>query len=731
MSDMKIRFRDQQTGRQVEIDAEKVKSNRSGAVVEESFNRATVGDGQIDVMLKEKRWMRDYNHHIGVNKDALSADDAAALKRALEDPRAANLSVFDALSGRELRGLTVLKTDAAGELAAVTPNLDPTGTRRPVSLTPSGHIATPDGREPQGLKQVGDGLFRAASLIDDVKGNLFDSIQAPLPLKERMLDNLVESVAAVAPGQPLPAGTDATQALQLRASSATVMLELMTGKHQATNEFKTRAFEAYERQLQKEDNPLLRDSMILNLDRLKGNLPSTLRDRVDGLVQSHAPTQPPYDKWFKNGDNTVKVDFASGMGEGFLEDNVKYFESQGFERVGETAAGQPILRKTYEKNGVETNIDLHFRHNSNDMFKSIDDKDVDMVIYSGHSGWGKNVRDSLKNLEAGSGDGKLVMTNLCVGKGELQQMRDKFPDAQVITTYNSEYFRQGGTAESHYVMNDVFEGIAARRGYSEISESSRRNNPWTSSHKREEGIDNNFIFPTDLSLRRKLLDQDHDGQADVFDRMVNFNSFNVQEDTAREFSPIPPARAANELVGTKLHFAAMSTNRISIYNELLHERNGKAEIAPGGYYAPEAGEKGMFRFERADGDTVNMSMNANYAHTSEEALRMASAYEYSLFKGQEPGWPLGRERTDNILHSLVLASQSLNSDSGYRDSAVWGEFLKAYNLPNIPLSTVASARDVEHEYYSGSQASVEQLKRTLGPDILAKLAQSDVGVIGG
>jgi hypothetical protein len=726
MSDFKIRFRDQQSGRQIELDAQGLKQARKAGSVEKSFQETNASDGKIDLMVRDRLGSRDYNRHLGVQTEGLSSEDAAALKRALEDPRAAKLSVFDAQSGLELSSLRVLKTDAAGELSATSPNLDTTGARRPVQITPSGQVATPDGRPPANLKESGDGLFRMASLIDDVKGNLFDEIQAPAHLKEKMVSNLAEMLEIAAPGKQ-PEGLDKTQTLQLRSSSVTTLLEIMTSKHNISNDLKTRAFDLYQQAFQREDHPLLRDSMAMNLDRLQGALPSSLRERADALVAASHVTHPPYEKWFADGNNTVNIAMSNGAGEGFLEDNVKYFEGIGFKRVGGTDH-EPILERTYERNGVETTFRMSFRTERGDMFKEMNDPKAHIVIYSGHSGWGKNVRNSLERAPQASGDGKLIMTNLCVGKGELQQMKDKFPDAQVITTYNSEYFRQGGTAESHYVMRELFEGIASRRGYESIADRARDANPWMRTHRSETGIDNNFIFPTDLKLRRQLLDLDHDGQADVFDRMVNFNTFAVATDTQREFQPIEQPRSAQELVGTKIHFAAMSTNRISVYNEMLERRNGKAEVVPGGYHDAKAGETGLFRFTRDPQEgVVAMSMDARFSHMSEEALRMASAYEYALHKSEtDPSWPL--RGVENKLHALVFAAQSLKTDVGYRDQSVWDAFTKAYNLPSIPLSAVNSTLEANPSYYSGSRASVTALKTKLDAPTLQHLEQPTSGL---
>ncbi|TNE48946.1 MAG: hypothetical protein EP343_13770 [Deltaproteobacteria bacterium] len=728
MSNFKIKFRDQQTGRQVELDAQQVKGSWNETTTDTSFDNASVGDGKVDVMVKEDRWFWQYNRHLGVDTNNLSPDDAAALKRALENPSASNLEVFNMMTGRVMQGLNVVKTDAAGELSDVTPNLDPTGTRRPVQFTPSGHIATPEGNEPQTLSEVGEGMFRAASLIDDVKGNLFDETQTSLPLKEKMFANIQEARAEVTPGAQPPQGMDGTQSLQLRSSTATTALELMTSTENTSEDFQMQVFEEYKGWIQNETNPLLKDSMVFNLHRLKDKLPASIGSEIDSIREAHAPTKPPYEKWFADGNNTVNVDWSVGIGEGFLEDNVAHLKSKGF-KVVEERNGYPVMEKTYEKNGVETGFQITFRPHRTDMFDTMGDDDKTHVsIYSGHSNWGRNVRSALEGSPQGSGDGKLMMTNLCVGKGELQMMRDAYPDAHMITTYNSGYFRPGNDAEWHYAVDELFDGIAERRGYEHIAEDTRKANPWTWTH-RSEGIDNNYIFPTDLEIRRQVLDQDHDGQADVFDRMVNFNSFDVQTDTQREFQPIEPSRSTDSLVGTKVHFAAMSTNRISIYNELLHERNGKGEVIPAGYHEPMEGDTGLFRFERNEDGLVAMSMDADYAHMSEEALRMASAFEYSMFKASEGGdWPL-HNRTDNLLHAMVFASQSLNSDTGYRDSAIWKEFLSAYNLPDIPLNSVSSTREADKHWYSGSHKSISVMKDKIDGNLIEALADPNVGVL--
>ncbi len=94
MTDFKIRFRDPQSGRQMEVEAEGQKTSWSKGTVEESFDAATVtNDGQIDVMVDESVWSFKKDHHLGISTESMSTEDLSALKRALND-QARNIFYF-------------------------------------------------------------------------------------------------------------------------------------------------------------------------------------------------------------------------------------------------------------------------------------------------------------------------------------------------------------------------------------------------------------------------------------------------------------------------------------------------------------------------------------------------------------------------------------------------------------------------------------------------------------
>jgi hypothetical protein len=611
--------------------------------------------------------------------------------------------------------------------------VDASRSRGAVMLGTSGRFSRFGGPEPTTPAAIGDALFGAACLIDDTKQNLFDGMRATPESRRLLLATLKQDLDSVRPGRTPPPGLSDLQALQMRSSGTTVLLELMTAKD-TPDALKREAFATYRDLLRAETNPMLKDGMALHLDRLKANLPRDVQNQLGEVKEIVAPSKPPYDSWFKNGNDKVSVDWSAGSES--LQDDITNLKKAGF-KVTSQSYDKTTLEKTYTVNGKKTTFNVNLRPFSSDMFKNMADPKANMVIYTGHSNWGNNVRSSLTGAPATDGKDKLVLTDLCVGKGEMQQFRDKFPDSHLVTTFTSSYFIESGDgaepeSEGIHAILNTFQGIAARQGYEKIAEDVRRDNPWGSDHAAE-GIDNNFIFPTDIATRRRVLDADHDGQADVFDRLIDFNTFDVKEDTAREFQAVDPSRPAKDLVGTKVHFAAMTVNRLTIYSEVFGKVNSTSKVVPGGYFEPGPTDKNLFRFTKtkdASGkDTVLMQMSSKYAHMSEEALRMAACFEYNKFMaaGNMPRWRLNQ--ADTNISGMILASHSLDTDAGYRDSAVWSEFLKAYNLPDISRSDVEAVKEINHDWYSGSYQSITALNGKLTAEQKAGLGRPDAGRI--
>jgi len=631
--------------------------------------------------------------------------------------------------------LKAARLTADGELPPGTANLQPLPGYRQVFLTADGAFAADLNQQgPQTLAAQGDGLFRAASVIDDFKTNLFTAGGVSLDTKRNVFANLVDTLEHVPAGGQPPQGMDAVQANQIRSSSATVLHELITSLGNSGDELalKKQAFERYAGLARAETSPLLRESMIFNANLSKDKLTSEMQSEVNTLMRELAPLEPPYEKWFANSNNVVNIDVAVGGGFAGQE---KIWARHGFK--ADPQDPKVYVKKTKNRDGVETEFRIRKRvEYGGDIFKNIDDPKTHMVVYSGHADWGRSVRSSLDRSRAtGDGDGKVVFLGLCAGKGELNMIRDKFPEAQTITTYNSSYFGPDEAnmtwSEDEDALMTMVDQISERRPWTTIAREVRDEviQPNAAYH----AMDNNYLFPCDTMLRRRVLDRDHDGQADIFDKHVEFNTFNVKEDTSREFTPQPPTHSPDALAGIKPHMGAQTINRLCLYGELTEPRNDTGKVVPGGYYEPKPGDNAVIKFERTtleNGPGYIMKVSSNYAHMSEECLRAVSMFEFNSYMAQtDARWPLND--VDTKLHGLILAAHSLETDSGYRDSEVWKQLLSAYNFPpDINLRDVQRIKEEGEgagHHYSGSKQAVKLLRTALGPERLNAISLANVG----
>jgi hypothetical protein len=192
-------------------------------------------------------------------------------------------------------------------------------------------------------------------------------------------------------------------------------------------------------------------------------------------------------------------------------------------------------------------------------------------------------------------------------------------------------------------------------------------------------------------------------------------------------------RPSTVLDGTKVLISANMVNTLSEFSGILDRANPDSKVIAGGWYEPKPGEpKDVVRFaeqKAKDGKTEYvMTFNARYSHMSEEAMRATTAYEFNRFMQDSGKLRLSPE--DSKLAGVMVFAQSLAVDEGYRDSEVFKNFLKRYNLPeSISLNSVSSALSGHTGHnYAGDAAVIAKLKVTLTPDALAALARPEVGV---
>ncbi|MEW6431722.1 MAG: hypothetical protein AB1730_09445 [Myxococcota bacterium] len=612
-------------------------------------------------------------------------------------------------------------------------NLDPGGGNRPVWLNASGVFTTSaDGTSPANDVELGDALFKAAEVADNARAPMLASV--PLALREKTFEQLKLSLARVpADGQP-PAGLDKSQALQLRASAGAVLLDLINASPEPA--LQKAAVETYEALVRAETDPRLRENLIFHFANAPAAQSGEVKALADVLMKDLAPSKPPYDKWFANGNKTVNLAWTVGQGE-FWKGFTNYLKQNGFKPVGpENQYGVSTYEATINKPGVgETTFRISVREGGTNILAPMNDPNVHVVGYDGHSNWGRNMSSSVRNgPEApNGGDGKLLFYNLCVGKGVLDRVKEKYGNTQVVTTYAASNFYTDSSGqmtrgEGVQALMALINGIAGRSDWQAIHQSMNRaadigwGRTW-----------DNYLTPISTLTREKVLDRDNDGQADYLDKHFNYSTFKVPEDTAREFQPVKQSRDASVLDGTKVLVSANMINTLSEFSGILDRVNPDSKVIAGGWYEPKMGEaKDVVRFAEQkgrDGKTEYvMTFNARYSHMSEEAMRATTAYEFTRYM-QDSG-KLRMDPVDAKLAGLLAFGQSLAVDEGYRDRDVWANFVKRYNFPEtISLSDVSSALAAHTGHnYAGDSAGVRKLKELIGPDALAALARPEVGV---
>jgi hypothetical protein len=612
-------------------------------------------------------------------------------------------------------------------------NLDPTGASRPVFLAANGvFTANADGSPPRTDLELGDALFRAAEVADNARTPLLEV--APKATREKVFEQLKLALARVpADGAP-PAGLDKGQALQLRASSGAVLLDLINASPEP--ELRKAAVATYESLVRAETDPRLRENLIFHLSNAPAAQAGEVKAIADTLLKQLAPMSPPYEKWFANGNKTVNLSWTVGEGE-FWKGFTNYLKQNGFKAVGaENQHGVTTYEGTFNQPGVgETKFRISVREGGSNILAPMGDAGMHIVGYDGHSNWGRNMSSSVRSAPElpDAGDGKLIFYNLCVGKGVLDRVKEKYGNAQVATTYAASNFYTDGNGqmtqgEGQQALMALIKGISSRAGWPEIHGAMNRaaNIGWGRTW-------DNYITPISTQTREKVLDRDNDGQADYLDKHFNYSTFKVPEDTAREFQPVKQDRPASVLDGTKVLVSANMINTLSEFSGILDRVNPDSKVIAGGWYEPKPGDpKDVVRFTEQKGPGGKteyvMSFNARYAHMSEEAMRATTVYEFTRFL--QDGGKLRLSPEDGKLAGAMAFAQSLDVDEGYRDSAVWANFLKRYNLPEgLTLSSARSALAAHTGHnYAGDTAVIAKLKQLIGPDALAELKKPEVGV---
>lgn len=655
-------------------------------------------------------------------EEARRAGAAEEVRRLLDDPAFAPLVTAGAR--RSLRFFLSAQAPAHRALAVL-----PDGQK--LFLKEGVFVETPDAELPRTPQAFGQSLYRAARVFAEPGQSPADklSLDEKTAITERVLVGLAQARAGDAPP---PGYDDVTQAAQQRSASATVLRELLVslkGEGGQARLLQDRILDALVGLIEQETDPGLRDHMAFHLYAVRDALPSAeQRARVEKAFGAFAPVSPPYDEWFQDGNRTLNV--VCHTGSEFFASEVRRWKGEGFQVVSEGQGwNEPTVleKKLRSEGGEEITVRLKMYSGQSGTFDPMDDDDVHVVAYSGHSGRGKNMIGELRRAPNEAGPRKVILIHQCCGQGIINKVRDKYPKAHLVTTRYSSYEQ-----EDFFAFKTFLNGVAQRKSWEEIHDdiaSSR----WNNSR-------NNYITPADELTRMKVRDRDGDGKADLLDRIYDFDTFDVPGDTATAFEPKPPVGRDQVLAGERLHNASQIVNVSLGFSHFLEHMERENAFVSGGYFHPEPSDPDYNRMIRIverevdakamglDHERANLpgskhtvyelQLNSRFAHASEEVIKAVSFFEVGMRFARG-----GQGKADQVLMSLLLVAHSLGVDDAYgRDQLVFEELVKHYGLPDeLTYADAMRTLKADEHVYAGSRLSLKKWKEALGPEVLRKV----------
>lgn len=520
--------------------------------------------------------------------------------------------------------------------------------------------------------------------VSEQDSNPFDSKLTRIQ-KKGLFDQLAKAVLAPSQSQA-PGAREQT----LQASAAVLLLDL--ARVTTDPDLKSEIVKAYAHGLENSSG-VNRRFMILDLERIAPELGSDAVRLLKENIAEVAPTAPPYASWFADGNETVRVDYY--VGSGFWGEEAADYANSGF-KLTEQPDGTRLLEKTVtfepeDGPAIKTKFEITMHNGDAELFTKMNDPKVQMIVYSGHSNYGRAVPGRLSKGTALSGD-KVFMGFQCGGKGTQDPIADKYPGLTQIQTKNSSYGNQ-----DRQTFKTIVDGIAHRTD-------------WAGAVK---GRSFNYYGPADRRTYESALDRDQDGRADVFDRVANHDLEQPEAPKVKDqLKPVVTSTAAHNLDGSALHAVGLRFHRMIGYSEYADHLENQS-VLNDGFFEGGVDDPLLKLVQQPDFDgnkQFRMSINKSYASASEAVLGAAVHFELGRrFAASEGGY----NPQQATAAGLLLVSKALSVDTDYRgDSKIFDALTKYAGIEGVSLRDVDRARAIDHDL-SGGEAQVKALIDTL------------------
>lgn len=525
-----------------------------------------------------------------------------------------------------------------------------------VFLHPDGTFSLGQGAAGAGAAAMAPALYEAA-LASDAK-NPYERLPTPAKVKAF---TVLESCAKEGADRAVREMTPGETTMQLKSGTATLFLDLARAAAKPEDKkLREQVINRYLTIAEKEIHRSLRLSMTLNLDALRSELALSPEQtsRLDKLLALALPSKPPYEEWFKNGNTHLKI--RHYMHEDFYEEDLRIYTGRNYRRT-DLPDGRVVFEKTV-KDPTGRYPDTTFTVETTKvawgtdraMLKEMNDPDVNIQVYTGHSELGGNIAQSLKAAPQTEVGSKLVYLGMCRGKQNVADFTNRFPRAHLITTAKpATAYGTDGMVEA------ILDTVVERGDYSVLAKKAPN---------RAYSGEGDHMLPNDPRMY-SYRDLDADGKLDAGYRMDRVYDIypRAPGQAAIDFLPGPPVDPA-KVDGTNVLNAIGFANTLLTYHVEHGDRTSPItakytdNLIADGFYRSDSDEFLKVTPETKNGRTfLRVGVNSRYANQSEHALGMRVLYELNRYITVQEKGSLD---ADDKMRGLLLACEWLEYMEG-------------------------------------------------------------------
>ena len=513
--------------------------------------------------------------------------------------------------------------------------------------------------------------------------------------QKKLLESITAALGAGEKGKPTTGRT------LDRSAAATALLSLAGA---ASPDLRQKAIGAYVAAMSREAVPGLKASMLINLDASHLALDGAAQGEAAKVRGKLLPEKPPYDEWFKGKKTTLNVKHY--VMEDFWKQEISAYRGRGFTVTEEKPGRVELTRELADPTGQNRPLKTHVTmvKSNDDVLRDMDDKDVQMIVYSGHSQLGGVADASIARAPKEMSGAKLVQMYSCRGKQTAGDFLAKFPGAHLTTTASSAYGE-----DDKDVLNMTYETIARRGTYAELYKglvSGDMIQPKS-----------NYILPHDPRMLAAR-DTDRDGLNDVTSLGAD-KFFDPSRALARggslDFKARPTDADPQRISGEKLDHALGYANTSFFY---FAEENRAAPITKGeadkfvsaGWFKGDSDEPVRVTEVKKDGQTFyKVAVNSRYADQSREAIAAMVLFEMQKHLCLDDK---GKFTEADKLRGLMLVGTYVDMMVEYSDQCdkVLQGFSAKYGFEGVTYDTLFKASLKDGHEGSGTLAALAYLK---------------------